>query len=267
MMNEINKTLFIPLFGKAFVSHKGIILYDQKAEEIWTQEAFALSKKSQSKWLAYFMAMRAKVFDNWTNRQLVLNPNALVLHLGCGLDSRCLRVKPIYKYWIDADFSEVISLRKKYFKETSYYHMVGLDVSNTYEVQKLPNSSTVIVILEGLSMYLNTEQLYNLLCVLQQKYETVHLLMDVYTPLAAKISKYKNPIREVGVNQVYGMKNIDTFLKGTGLKCTAELSLCPDFLISELGKMEKNFFKTIFSKTLIQKIYRLYVLESEISNQ
>lgn len=261
-MNEINKTLFIPLFGKALVSRQGLILSDPKAEEIWEQQAFVLSRKSRSKWLAYFMAMRARIFDDWTNQQLLLHPEALVFHLGCGLDSRCLRVKSRYKHWVDADFFEVISLRHTYFEENSSYHMMGVDASNSEEIEKLPISSTVIVILEGISMYLTPQELHNLLCALQKKYETVHLLMDVYTSFGANMSKYKNPIREIGVNQVYGMKNIETFLKGTGLKCTAELSLRPDYLVDELPRKEKIVFNMVFSKSLTKKIYRLYALES-----
>ena len=30
-MNNVNKTLYIPLYGKAYVSHKRIILQDPKA--------------------------------------------------------------------------------------------------------------------------------------------------------------------------------------------------------------------------------------------
>ena len=63
-MNEVNKTLFIPLYGKAQVSQKGLILRDQKAEEIWGKESFAIAGKAKSRWLAYFMAMRARVFDD-----------------------------------------------------------------------------------------------------------------------------------------------------------------------------------------------------------
>ena len=37
MKNE-SKTLYIPLYGKAFVSKKGIILEDKKAEEIWEKD-------------------------------------------------------------------------------------------------------------------------------------------------------------------------------------------------------------------------------------
>ena len=86
--------------------------------------------------------------------------------------------------------------------------------------------------------------------------------MDVYTSEGAYLSKYKNPIREVGVNQVYGIKNIDTFLQGTSLKCSEELSLRPDCLVDELPRKEKFFFNTVFSKALTKKMDRLYALES-----
>lgn len=65
LMDNVNKTLYIPLYGKAYVSSKGIILDDKKAEEIWEKEQFALKGKAKSKWLAYYMGMRSAVFDNW----------------------------------------------------------------------------------------------------------------------------------------------------------------------------------------------------------
>lgn len=33
-MNGVNKTLYIPLYGKSYVSRKNIIIRDKKAEEI-----------------------------------------------------------------------------------------------------------------------------------------------------------------------------------------------------------------------------------------
>ena len=116
-MNEVNKTLFIPLYGKSQISKQGIILDDPMAEKIWVAEEFPIKGKSKSKWLAYNMAMRARVFDDWTKRQLKQNDDALVLHIGCGLDSRCKRVKQAYRNWLDCDFPEVISVRRNYYTE------------------------------------------------------------------------------------------------------------------------------------------------------
>ena len=128
-MNGVNKTLYIPLYGKSFVSRKGIILHDEKAEEIWTKEGFELKGKSRSKWLAYNMAMRARVFDDWTDQMLKDTPDATVLHIGCGLDSRCLRVKQPCSCWYDCDFPDVLDVRRQYYQESSSYHMMELDAT------------------------------------------------------------------------------------------------------------------------------------------
>lgn len=90
-MTGVNKTLYIPLYGKSEISRRGIILNDKKAEEIWEKECFELKGKARSKWLALFMSMRAAVFDEWTVRTLSKYPQAVVLHIGCGLDSRILQ--------------------------------------------------------------------------------------------------------------------------------------------------------------------------------
>ena len=91
-MNEVNKTSFIPLYGKSQVSKQGIILNDPMAEKIWKAESFPIHGKSKSKWLTYNMAMRARVFDDWTEEMLRQNKDAFVLHIGCSLDSRFLRI-------------------------------------------------------------------------------------------------------------------------------------------------------------------------------
>lgn len=190
-MNDVNKTLFIPLYGKTQVSKKAIILNDPTAEKIWQAEAFPIHGKSKSKWLAYNMAMRARVFDDWTDAMLRANKDALVLHIGCGLDSRCLRVKEPYLNWTNADFPEVLSLRKKYYGENDVYHMMAIDASKAEQIAKLPDNETAIVVLEGISMYLTNEQLSRLLQALERKYTCLHILMDVYTEFGAKASKYK----------------------------------------------------------------------------
>ena len=105
-MNKVNHTLYIPLYAKAFVSRKKMLLSDPKAEEIWEAEGFSL--KRQSKWLAYWLGMRAVVFDRWTQKQLLDDHDCVVIHIGCGMDSRCERVSEGRKLWLDVDFPAVI---------------------------------------------------------------------------------------------------------------------------------------------------------------
>ncbi|MGN0777810.1 MAG: class I SAM-dependent methyltransferase [Aristaeellaceae bacterium] len=260
-MNEVNKTLFIPLYGKSKVSRQGVILHDPMAEKIWGAEGFPMHGKSKSKWLAYNMAMRARVFDDWTEAMLRAHPNALVLHVGCGLDSRCLRVKVPYQHWIDADFPDVLALRERYYAANDTYHMMALDAAKPEQIAKLPESETAIVVLEGISMYLTSEQVHGFLQALARRYARLHILMDVYTVFAAKASKYKNPVNEVGVTQLYGLDDIQSVLHDTGITLKAEHSFTPEHLIHELKPLEQAFFKTMFAGSLYRKLYRLYELE------
>ena len=48
------------------------------------------------------MAIRAAAIDRLVAGFLERNPGALVVHMGCGLDSRALRVKGA-SMWVDVD--------------------------------------------------------------------------------------------------------------------------------------------------------------------
>lgn len=261
-MNEVNRTLFIPLYGKALVSRQNIILKDTMAEQIWEAEAFPVHGKSGSKWLAYNMAMRARVFDDWTDEMLKSDREACVVHIGCGLDSRCLRVRQPYRRWIDCDFPDVIAVRKKYYEEKDNYSMMSADASRPEQIETLPESDAAVVVLEGLCMYLTKEQLHNMLQVLKEKYRELHILMDIYTEFGAKASKYKNPVNDVGVTTVYGIDDIEEVINGTGLRFVREHSFTPAALVNELKPLDRGIFRLLFTGPLYRKIYRLFELAS-----
>ena len=251
-MNHVNKTLYIPLRGKAFVSERGVILRDPKAVEIWNGTQFPLRGKSASKWLAYYMGMRAAVFDRWTQDRMQDDPTAVILHIGCGLDSRCLRVGTAGHPWFDVDFPEVIHERRRYYQETEEYRMVSADFTDPHWMEELPGGNA-IVILEGVSMDLPPEELKMAFHRIEEHFDSVHLLMDCYTTFAARASRYRNPINDVGVTQVYGMDDPNT-LKGF----QREHDMTPAELVAELTGMERRIFQKLYAGSIARKMYRLY---------
>ena len=191
-MNSVNKTLYIPLYGKSYVSKKGILLDDKKAEEIWEAEGFALKGKSKSKWLAYYMGARSAVFDEWVKKQVADVQDAVVIHIGCGMDSRVLRVGTIHQKWYDVDFAEVIEERKRYYSESVNYQMIAGDVRDGNWLTSVPEKKCAIVIMEGVSMYLTSKEVHELTENLCAHFEQVVFLMDCYilsheTPLQISI--------------------------------------------------------------------------------
>ena len=255
-MDAVNKTLYIPLYSKAFVSRKGILLQDPKAEQIWDTEGFPLKGKSKSKWLTYYMGMRSAVFDRWVTEKTAEHPDAVVLHLGCGLDSRVLRVKEFPNPWYDVDFPEVIRERQRHFAETGHYHMISSDVRELSWLNSIPGE-TAIVVMEGISMYLKPEELSALLAGLKTYFKRICLLMDCYTEFAAKASRIRNPINDVGVTQVYGLDD-PTDLEVSGLTFLREHDMTPEYMIAQLSSVEQIIFRTLYAGKMSKNLYRMY---------
>lgn len=256
-MNNVNKTLYIPLYGKAYVSKRGILLDDKKAEEIWASEGFSLKGKSKSKWLAFYMGMRSAVFDDWVRKQSEELTDAVVIHIGCGMDSRVLRVGAVGQKWYDVDFPQVIEERKRYYSENTDYKMLAGDVREYDWLKNIPESKSAIVLMEGVSMYLTNGELSKLASELCAHFEYIALLTDCYTLRAAKLSKYKNPINDVGVTQVYGMDEPGV-IENEGLYFVKEHTMTPEKYIDELKGIEKHIFKKIYAGNFSKKLYRLY---------
>ena len=256
-MNNINKTLYIPLYGKAYVSKKGIILRDEMAEKIWDAEGFSLKGKSKSKWLAYYMGIRSAVFDRWLGAKMDEDKGATVIHIGCGMDSRIVRVGNRGHLWYDVDFPEVIAERRKYFSEGDGYTMLSGDASEPKWLDSIPGDNAIVV-MEGISMYLSADEITKLLEAIGNRFNQVALLMDAYSVFAAKMSKIKNPINDVGVTDVHGIDDPMGIANRTSLSFVGECNMTPEDLIDQLHGMEKNIFKKLYAGKMARKLYKLY---------
>ena len=261
-MNSVNKTLYIPLYGKSYVSKKGLFLDDKKAEEIWEAEGFPLNGKSKSKWLAYYMGIRSAVFDEWLTQQMTAMPDAVILHIGCGMDSRVIRVGAKQATWYDVDFPEVIAERKKYYTESDTYKMIAGDARESAWLSDIKENKSAIVLMEGISMYLTEEEMRNFTENLCTHFENLALLVDCYTSFAAKMSKRRNPINDVGVTEVYGIDDPNVY-QSKELSFVTEHTMIPQKYIDELKGLERWIFAKLYAGEFSKKLYRLYEYKKE----
>ena len=261
-MNRVNKTLYIPLYGKNYVSKKGLFLDDKTAEEIWAAEGFSLKGKSKSKWLAYYMGIRSAVFDEWLKQQMADVSDAVVIHIGCGMDSRAKRVGTENHKWYDVDFSEVIEERKRYYAETDDYKMIAGDARDCRWLTNIKENKAAVVVMEGVSMYLTIDEMKNLTDRLCAHFESLSFLVDCYTSFAAKMSKHRNPINDVGVTEVYGIDHPQTY-QGEKFVYVKEHTMIPQKYIDELKGFERFIFARLYAGGFSKKLYRLYEYKKE----
>jgi len=94
--------------------------------------------------------------------------------------------------------------------------MIEGDARENTFLKEIQETKNAIVVMEGISMYLSTEEVQVLLKNINEHFEKVSVLMDCYTVFAAKASQYKNPINDVGVTKVYGIDNPEAVIVNTG---------------------------------------------------
>ena len=137
--------------------------------------------------------------------------------------------------------------------------MIPADVRDSRWLRSVFGSAAIVV-MEGISMYLSPAELQQVLHQICQRFDRVYLLMDCYTTLAAKVSRYKNPINQVGVTTVYGLDDPLT-VKVQGLAFHKEWNMTPDDLIVQLPPKEQKLFRKLYAGRFSKKLYRLYEYE------
>ncbi|OBB86697.1 class I SAM-dependent methyltransferase [Mycobacterium sp. 852002-30065_SCH5024008] len=138
----------------------------------------------------YLVALRAKALDDWCADFLRRHPDAVVLHLGCGLDGRAFRLAvPHSVSWFDIDQPGVIELRRRLYDDTESYRMIGSSVTDAKWLEQIPTGRPTLVVAEGLLMYLTEQQVRVLLQRLTDRFDCGEMQFDTLSALAPLLSK------------------------------------------------------------------------------
>jgi len=139
-LTKEKETLLITLYARALDSRSmGSILSDRFADDVVSRIDYDFAKLKVGRDSVAGAAMRARTLDGWTSIFLAENPDATVLHLGCGLDSRVYRIAPPATVrWFDLDFPEVIELRRRLCPQRDGYCMIGSSVTDLHWLGEIP---------------------------------------------------------------------------------------------------------------------------------
>jgi O-methyltransferase involved in polyketide biosynthesis len=139
---------------------------------------------------ASFAALRTAHFDEWARLFLAVHPEAVVLHLGCGLDARILRLRPGPGVeWYDVDCPEVIALRERFYPSDGRYRLVAASVTDPGWLAAIPNDRPALLLAEGLTMYLAESAGIALLRRVVERFPSGELQFDALTRLGIRSSQ------------------------------------------------------------------------------
>ncbi|MQA82331.1 MAG: class I SAM-dependent methyltransferase [Streptosporangiales bacterium] len=194
---SVGWTMLCTLYLRAYESRsEHSILRDHAAAEAVERIEYDFERMRKSLRASsnqYLVALRARQFDTWTTDFLAGHPDAVALHLGCGLDSRAFRLDvPAGVHWFDVDVPEVMELRRKLYDETDGYQMLGASVTDPDWLQQVPSGRPVLVIAEGLLPYLTGAEVRQLLQRLTDRFDTGELLFDGLPPWIVRLTKIQH---------------------------------------------------------------------------
>ena len=186
-LSGVAETLLIPLHAKAIdYRSRHSILHDAKADEILRSLDYDFSSFKDSG-RAVLLAVRARQLDEWVREFLRSYPTAIVLNLGCGLDSRVLRIDPPTTVdWYDVDFPEVIEARRAFYPDRPGYAMVGSSLNQPDWLERLPADQPVIAIADGVFEYLGESDVRQLLRRFADHFARGEVVFDVMNAYATQ---------------------------------------------------------------------------------
>ncbi|MEU9114524.1 class I SAM-dependent methyltransferase [Streptomyces sp. NPDC048483] len=200
------ETLLATLYGRAVDSRaKQPILGDTMAAETVRRLDYDFTKLRMGPGDAAGVALRARQLDVWTARFLAAHKEAVVVHLGCGLDTRVHRLDPAAGvHWYDIDYPEVIALRRKLYPEREGYTTLASSVTDPAWTAQLPSDLPTIIVAEGLLMYLTEEDGTALLRRLMGHAPSGELAFDAFSRFAIRTQRINRIVVDAGATLHWG---------------------------------------------------------------
>ena len=198
-ISDVASTSLITLYCHAIESQKeDPIINDPKAVEIKNELDKILSRSDDrlerslvegriNKNLSIHIAIRAKRYDEYVEEFLKNSPDGVVVNIGCGLDSRFLRIDNGKVIFYDLDLPQVIKIKKQFFRENGRYHFIASSVLDFEWMNIVSNhKGPFLFVAEGVFMYLKREDVKSLVLRLQSVFPGSELLCEVFNSLWLK---------------------------------------------------------------------------------
>lgn len=196
LLAEVPATLLVPLWARAEEQKRpDPLVCDPRSAEILRALDFDFSRFSGG-WMSQLgCCIRTVILDREVQRFLSAHPGTTVVNLGCGLDTRVVRLSG-YAHWYDLDLPEVIALRSRFFTETEQRHMIASSVLDSGWMERITASGPVLIVAEGLFMYLSGDEVATLLTALGDRFPKAVLLVEMLAPMLVGRNRMHDVVKD-----------------------------------------------------------------------
>lgn len=157
------------------------------------------------------IASRAKAIDDRVCQFLAryADEQVTVVHIGCGLDSRALRIKRGDRVrWVDVDFPDVVDLRRRVTDHPAGdYELLGCDARHGAWLSAAPVTSRTLFVAEGVLLYWEPASVEALLRSVVDRFGAGELIFDVTSEVYVRMSEHVAMFKANGARWLWGVRS------------------------------------------------------------
>lgn len=210
-LSGVPETLLITLYHRAQESQRAdAMLKDDKAVEIVQKLDCDFSRFKLQKHDIIGLVCRVREFDRFARDFLATHPDGVVVHIGCGLDTRFERVDNGRVEWFDLDLPEVIDLRRQLIgEESGRYHLLAFSALDPDWIEhvKALRPRPFLFIAEGVLPYFEEEQVKWLVKTLRSKFPNSEMVFDAHTPWVVWGDNLQLMFSKISARLRFGLKH------------------------------------------------------------
>ncbi len=207
-LQGVPETMLQTLYARAAHSKRSDHrFYDAKAIEIVEQMDYDFSKAEKDIATSAGVITRTILLDKMVSRFVKENPEGTVVNIACGLDTRFYRVDNGSIRWYNLDLPETIAVRRRFLTETERVSMIpksAMDESWAGDVAKTENKT--LIVMEGVTMYLTEQDVKQILSIIDNRFDSVEIIMELMNPWIVKRMKEKS-IEATNAKFAWGVKS------------------------------------------------------------
>ncbi|GAA3537117.1 class I SAM-dependent methyltransferase [Amycolatopsis ultiminotia] len=204
---EERETMLGTLYGRALDARRSDpVLGDTAADEAVRRIDYDFARLGVNQDTAMSVVSRARAMDELACAWLAEHPDAVVLHLGCGMDTRVFRLDPPPTvHWFDVDYPDVIALRERLYPQRPGYSTIGSSVTDFTWLERIPAEHPALIVAEGLTMYLTPADGAELMRRLVGRFPSGLLVCDFFSTLGIRAQLLNPVVRRANAKLHWGI--------------------------------------------------------------
>ena len=204
-LSGVPETMLQTVYARARESMGRGAICDKKAEEIIGRLDYDFSLAEKDTAMRSGVIARTIVLDRLVGAWLAEHPGAVVVNIACGLDTRCYRMRG-YAHWYNLDLPETIAVRQKLLPEHGEISQIAMSAMEDWGDLIAEQGAPALVIIEGLTMYLNEADVKKIFAVIAARFQTATVFVETMNPMIVKNFKEKS-IEGSHAKFTWGVKN------------------------------------------------------------